>query len=155
MPTKTEQSDLLQAMFGRNGECPVAIVAPASPADCFRMAFEAFRIATQFMTPVFYLSDGYLGNGSEPWKIPAVDELPKINVKFASNPEGFHPYSRDQATLARPWAVPGTPEMEHRIGGLEKQHITGNVSYNPDNHDYMVHLRAEKIDRVANFIPEV
>ncbi len=155
LPTKTEQSDLLQAMFGRNGECPVAIVAPASPADCFQMAFEAFRIATQFMTPVFYLSDGYLGNGSEPWKIPVVDELPRIDVKFATSPEGFHPYLRDEATLARPWAVPGTPGLEHRIGGLEKQHITGNVSYNPDNHDFMVRLRAEKIARVANFIPEV
>ncbi len=155
LPTKTEQSDLLQAMFGRNGECPVAIVAPASPADCFRVAFEAFRIATQFMTPVFYLSDGYLGNGSEPWRIPAVDELPKIKIHFTTNPEGFHPYSRDEATLARPWAVPGTPGLEHRIGGLEKQHITGDVSYNPDNHDYMVRLRAEKIARIADFIPEV
>jgi 2-oxoglutarate ferredoxin oxidoreductase subunit alpha len=155
LPTKTEQADLLQAMFGRNGECPVAIVAPATPADCFSMAFEAFRIATMFMTPVFYLSDGYLGNGSEPWKIPKVGELPKIEISFRTDPDGFHPYLRDEATLARPWAVPGTPGLEHRIGGLEKQHITGNVSYHPENHEFMVRLRAEKIARIANFIPEV
>jgi 2-oxoglutarate ferredoxin oxidoreductase subunit alpha len=155
LPTKTEQADLLQAMFGRNGECPVAIVAPATPGDCFNMAFEAFRIATKFMTPVFYLSDGYLGNGSEPWKIPKADSLPRIDIEFQTNPDGFHPYSRNEATLARPWAVPGTPGLEHRIGGLEKQHITGNVSYHPDNHEFMVRLRAEKIARIANFIPEI
>ena len=155
LPTKTEQADLLQAMFGRNGECPVPIVAAASPADCFRIAFEAFRIATQFMTPVFFLSDGYLGNGSEPWKVPGVDDLPKIDIKFRTDPEGFYPYLRDEKTLARPWAIPGTPGLEHRIGGLEKQHITGNVSYNPDNHEFMVRLRAEKIERIADFIPEV
>jgi 2-oxoglutarate/2-oxoacid ferredoxin oxidoreductase subunit alpha len=155
LPTKTEQADLLQAMFGRNGECPAAIVAPATPADCFNMAFEAFRIATMFMTPVFYLSDGYLGNGSEPWRIPNPDELSKIEIKFRADPEDFHPYLRDEATLARPWAIPGTPGLEHRIGGLEKQHITGNVSYNPENHDFMVRLRAEKIARIANFIPVV
>jgi 2-oxoglutarate ferredoxin oxidoreductase subunit alpha len=155
LPTKTEQADLLQAMFGRNGECPVAIVAPATPADCFNMAFEAFRLATMFMTPVFYLSDGYLGNGSEPWKIPKTEELPKIDIKFRTDSEGFHPYLRDEATLARPWAIPGTAGLEHRIGGLEKQNITGNVSYNPENHEFMVRLRAEKIARIANFIPEV
>jgi 2-oxoglutarate/2-oxoacid ferredoxin oxidoreductase subunit alpha len=155
LPTKTEQADLLQAMFGRNGECPAAIVAPATPADCFSMAFEAFRIATMFMTPVFYLSDGYLGNGSEPWKIPKSGELPRIEINFRTDPDGFHPYLRDEATLARPWAIPGTPGLEHRIGGLEKQHITGNVSYHPENHEFMVRLRAEKIARIANFIPEV
>ena len=140
LPTKTEQADLLQAMFGRNGECPAAIVAPATPADCFNMAFEAFRIATMFMTPVFYLSDGYLGNGSEPWKIPKSGELPRIEINFRTDPDGFHPYLRDEATLARPWAIPGTPGLEHRIGGLEKQHITGNVSYHPENHEFMVRL---------------
>jgi 2-oxoglutarate ferredoxin oxidoreductase subunit alpha len=155
LPTKTEQADLLQAMFGRNGECPVPIVAPATPADCFAIAFEAFRIATMFMTPVFYLSDGYLGNGSEPWKLPKVDGLPKIDIQYRTDPEGFHPYLRDDATLSRPWAVPGTPGLEHRIGGLEKQHITGNVSYDPENHEFMVRLRAEKVARIANFIPEV
>ena len=155
LPTKTEQADLLQAMFGRNGECPVPIVAAATPSDCFAMAFEAFRIATMFMTPVFYLSDGYLGNGSEPWKLPKVDELPKIDIEYRTEPEGFHPYLRNEATLARPWAIPGTPGLEHRIGGLEKQHITGNVSYDPDNHEFMVRLRAEKVARIANFIPEV
>jgi len=155
LPTKTEQADLLQAMFGRNGECPVPIVAAATPSDCFAMAFEAFRIATMFMTPVFYLSDGYLGNGSEPWKLPKVDELPKIDIEYRTETEGFHPYLRNEATLARPWAIPGTPGLEHRIGGLEKQHITGNVSYDPDNHEFMVRLRAEKVARIANFIPEV
>jgi len=154
LPTKTEQADLLQAMFGRNGECPVPIVAAATPSDCFAMAFEAFRIATMFMTPVFYLSDGYLGNGSEPWKLPKVDELPKIDIHYRTDTEGFHPYLRNEATLARPWAIPGTPGLEHRIGGLEKQHITGNVSYDPDNHEFMVRLRAEKVARIANFIPD-
>jgi 2-oxoglutarate ferredoxin oxidoreductase subunit alpha len=155
LPTKTEQADLLQAMFGRNGECPVAIVAPASPADCFRMAFEAFRIATQFMTPVFYLSDGYLGNGSEPWRIPPVDELPKIEIQFATDPKGFYPYLRDERTLARPWAIPGTPGLEHRIGGLEKEHITGSVSYDPENHEFMIRMRAEKIARIAETIADI
>ena len=154
LPTKTEQADLLQAMFGRNGECPVPIVAPATPSDCFAMAFDAFRIATMFMTPVFYLSDGYLGNGSEPWRLPKVEELPKIDIEYRTEAEGFHPYLRNEATLARPWAIPGTPGLEHRIGGLEKQHITGNVSYDPDNHEFMVRLRAEKVARIANFIPE-
>ncbi len=155
LPTKTEQADLLQAMFGRNGECPVAIVAPATPADCYGMAIEAFRIATKYMTPVFFLSDGYLGNGSEPWKIPAENELTKFEVHFRDQPEGFHPYERDPETLARPWAIPGTPGLEHRIGGLEKEDVTGNVSYDPLNHEKMVHLRNEKIARIAADIPEL
>ncbi len=153
LPTKTEQADLLQAMFGRNSESPVAIVAPATPADCFQMAVEAVRIATKFMVPTFFLSDGYLGNGSEPWEIPAVENLPKMKVNFRTETEGFFPYLRDEATLARPWAIPGTPGLEHRIGGIEKQNITGNVSYDPDNHDFMCRLRAEKVNRIANDIP--
>jgi len=155
LPTKTEQADLLQAMFGRNSECPVGIVAPATPADCFHMAIEAVRLATKYMTPVMYLSDGYLANGSEPWEIPAVESLPKIEVKFRTDPDGFFPYLRDEQTLARPWAVPGTPGLEHRIGGIEKQHITGNVNYDPENHDFMVRLRAEKVARMAQDIPPI
>jgi 2-oxoglutarate ferredoxin oxidoreductase subunit alpha len=155
LPTKTEQADLLQAVHGRNGECPVAVVAPATPADCFSMAIEAFRIATRYMTPVFFLSDGYLGNGAEPWRIPTNDELPKFEVRFRTEKEGFQPYLRDPKTLARPWAVPGTPGLEHRIGGLEKEDITGNVSYDPLNHEHMVRLRAEKIARIAADIPHV
>ena len=155
MPTKTEQSDLLLAMFNRSGESPVAIVAPASPADCFNMALEAFRIAVKFMTPVIYLSDGYLANGAEPWRIPAYSELPDIPVTFWKDREGFHPFLRDEKTLARPWAVPGTPGIEHRIGGLEKEEITGNVSYDPLNHQRMTEFRAEKIARIASDIPEV
>jgi len=155
LPTKTEQADLLQAMYGRNGECPAIIVAPATPGDCFKMAFEAFRLATRFMSPVFFLSDGYLANGSEPWQIPSVEDLPDIEIQSRTDPEKFHPYLRDKVTLSRPWAIPGTPGLEHRIGGLEKQDVTGNVSYNPENHEYMVNLRAKKIAGVANFIPEV
>ncbi len=155
MPTKTEQADLLQAMFGRNGECPVAIVAPATPVECFNMAIESFRIALRHMVPTIFLSDGYLGTGSEPWRLPAINELPKIEVKFATDPETFHPYSRDEETLARPWAVPGTPGLEHRIGGLEKSDVTGNVNYAGDNHDLMVRYRAEKVARIANDIPDV
>jgi len=155
LPTKTEQADLLQAVHGRNGECPVAVVAPATPADCFSMAIEAFRIATRYMTPVFFLSDGYLGNGAEPWRIPTHAELPKFEVEFRTEKEGFQPYLRDPKTLARPWAVPGTPGLEHRIGGLEKEDITGNVSYDPLNHEHMVRLRAEKIARIAADIPHV
>lgn len=155
LPTKTEQADLLQAMFGRNGECPVAIVAPASPADCFHMAIEAFRIATKHMVPVIYLSDGYLGNGSEPWLLPNMDELPRFQVNFHTEAEGFQPYARDPQTLARPWAVPGTPGLEHRIGGIEKQDITGNVSYEPENHMHMVKLRAEKVARIEDDIAEL
>ncbi|HJQ70121.1 MAG TPA: 2-oxoacid:acceptor oxidoreductase subunit alpha [Blastocatellia bacterium] len=153
LPTKTEQADLLQAMFGRNGECPVAIVAPATPGDCFHMAVEAFRIATKHMLPVIYLSDGYLGNGAEPWKLPEMDELPRFEVTFHKDPANFHAYARDPQTLARPWAIPGTPGLEHRIGGIEKQDITGNVSYDPENHMHMVWTRAEKVARIADDIP--
>jgi 2-oxoglutarate ferredoxin oxidoreductase subunit alpha len=155
LPTKTEQADLLQAMFGRNSESPVGIVAPATPADCFRMAIEAVRLATKYMAPVFFLSDGYLGNGSEPWEIPSLDSLPEMKINFRTEVEGFFPYLRDEKTLARPWAVPGTPGLEHRIGGLEKQNITGNVNYEPDNHDFMVRLRAEKIQRMQQDIPQL
>ena len=155
LPTKTEQADLLQAMFGRNSECPVAIVAPATPSDCFAMAVEAFRIATKHMLPVIYLSDGYLANGAEPWKLPTYEELPKFEVKFASDPNGFYPYARDPETLSRPWAIPGTPGLEHRIGGIEKQDITGNVSYDPENHMHMVETRAKKVALIANDIPEL
>ncbi|MFQ5877974.1 MAG: 2-oxoacid:acceptor oxidoreductase subunit alpha [Acidobacteriota bacterium] len=154
LPTKTEQADLLQAMYGRNGECPVAIVAPATPADCFWMAIEAFRIATKYMTPVLFLSDGYLGNGAEPWRIPKPGDLPKLQVRFETRGDGFMPYRRDAETLARPWAIPGTPGLEHRVGGLEKEDGSGNVSYDPLNHEKMVRLRAEKIARIADDIPE-
>ncbi|MEK6757297.1 MAG: 2-oxoacid:acceptor oxidoreductase subunit alpha [Bacteroidota bacterium] len=153
LPTKTEQADLLQAVYGRNGEAPVPVIAAATPSDCFDAAFEAARIALKYMTPVMLLSDGYLGNGSEPWLIPDFNKLPDMSPEFRTNPEGFFPYSRDEATLARPWAIPGTPGLEHRIGGLEKEHITGNVSYDPENHEKMVHLRAEKIERIADDIP--
>jgi 2-oxoglutarate ferredoxin oxidoreductase subunit alpha len=159
LPTKTEQADLLQAMYGRNGECPVAIVAPQSPGDCFTMAVEAVRLAFGFMTPVILLSDGYLANGSEPWRIPDLAELPKIKVthptEVNSNGNGHHgflPYKRDER-LVRPWAIPGTPGLEHRIGGIEKQDVTGNVSYDPENHEHMVRTRAKKIANIANEIP--
>ena len=155
LPTKTEQADLLQAMFGRNGECPVAVIAPATPADCFDMAIEAFRIATKHMLPVIYLSDGYLANGAEPWRLPTVDQLPRFEVKFRTEPNGYQAYDRNPDTLARPWAIPGTPGLEHRIGGIEKQDITGNVSYDPENHMHMVQTRAEKVARIANDIPEL
>ncbi|MEW1826109.1 2-oxoacid:acceptor oxidoreductase subunit alpha [Streptomyces sp. NPDC088196] len=156
LPTKTEQADLLQAMFGRNGEAPVPIVAPCTPADCFDAAIEAARIALAYRTPVFLLSDGYLANGSEPWRIPDIDELPDLTVQFAQGPnhtlddgtEVFWPYKRDPQTLARPWAVPGTPGLEHRIGGIEKQDGTGNISYDPANHDFMVRTRQAKIDGI-------
>ncbi|MGW3650178.1 2-oxoacid:acceptor oxidoreductase subunit alpha [Streptomyces sp. NPDC000878] len=156
LPTKTEQADLLQAMFGRNGEAPVPIVAPCTPADCFDAAIEAARIALAYRTPVFLLSDGYLANGSEPWRIPEVDELPDLRVRFAQGPnhtlddgtEVFWPYKRDPQTLARPWAIPGTPGLEHRIGGIEKQDGTGNISYDPANHDLMVRTRQAKIDGI-------
>jgi 2-oxoglutarate ferredoxin oxidoreductase subunit alpha len=155
LPTKTEQSDLLQALFGRNGECPVAVVAPATPADCFWMAIEAFRLATRYMTPVLFLSDGYIGNGAEPWRVPNPEELPGLEVHLRTCADEFHPYERDPKTLARPWAVPGTPGLEHRIGGLEKEDVTGNVSYDPRNHEKMIRLRAEKIARIADDIPEI
>ena len=153
LPTKTEQADLLQALHGRNSESPVAIVAPSTPSDCFMMAFEASRLAIKFMTPVIFLSDGYLANGAEPWLIPDVNTLPDIAPTFRTDPEGFVPYLRDEKTLARPWAIPGIPGLEHRVGGLEKQHITGNVSYDPENHEFMVKIRQEKIERIAEFIP--
>jgi 2-oxoglutarate ferredoxin oxidoreductase subunit alpha len=155
LPTKTEQADLFQAVWGRNGECPAIVVAPASPAECFTMAIEAVRLAYRYMTPVFYLSDGYLANGAEPWLVPEIDELPKIEVKFAEDPATFMPYARDEETLARPYALPGTPGLEHRIGGIEKQHMTGNVNYDPENHHFMVLMRQAKVDRAAQDIPEV
>ncbi|MEU3404514.1 2-oxoglutarate ferredoxin oxidoreductase subunit alpha, partial [Streptomyces sp. NPDC006670] len=156
LPTKTEQADLLQAMYGRNGEAPVPIVAPRTPADCFDAALDAARIALTYRTPVFLLSDGYLANGSEPWRIPHPDELPDLRTRFATGPnhtlpggtEVFWPYKRDPQTLARPWAVPGTPGLEHRIGGIEKQDGTGNISYDPANHDLMVRTRQAKIDGI-------
>jgi 2-oxoglutarate/2-oxoacid ferredoxin oxidoreductase subunit alpha len=164
LPTKTEQADLLQAMFGRNGECPACILAPCSPTDCFTLAFEAVRLAVGFMTPVFLLSDGYLANGAEPWLIPDPAKLPKILVRLAKPPANgngnghgasvFHPYERDER-LVRPWAIPGTPGLEHRIGGLEKEDTTGNVSYDPANHEHMVRTRAQKIANIANDIPEL
>ena len=153
LPTKTEQADLLQAFGGRNSESPVAIVAPATPGDCFYMALEAFRIATTYMTPVVFLSDEYLASGSEPWKIPKISELPKLKIVYRTDPNGFYPYLRDPKTLARPWVVPGTPGLEHRIGGIEKADITGNVSYDPENHQKMVELRAKKIAGIAESIP--
>lgn len=156
LPTKTEQSDLLQAYYGRNGESPLPVLAARTPSDCFEMAFEAARIAIQHMTPVILLSDGYLANGAEPWKFPSEDAIPAIDFAFQQPlPEGevFQPYYRDSRQV-RPWAIPGTPRLEHRIGGLEKQHITGNISYDPDNHEQMVKIRQEKVDRIADFIPE-
>ena len=155
LPTKTEQADLFQAVWGRNGECPAIVLAPATPADCFQMAIEAVRLAYKYMCPVFYLSDGYLANGAEPWAIPEVQDLPRIEVEFATDPSTFMPYARYSETLARPFAIPGTPGLEHRIGGIEKQHITGNVNYDPENHQLMVKLRQEKVDRAANDIPLV
>jgi 2-oxoglutarate ferredoxin oxidoreductase subunit alpha len=171
LPTKTEQADLLQAMYGRNGECPVAIVAPRSPADCFDMAFEAIRIATEFMVPCFLMSDGYIANGAEPWAIPDVKKLPKITIQHPSSPNSaagetkvhengsgepgkFLPYKRN-ALLVRPWATPGTPGLEHRIGGIEKQDVTGNVNYEPSNHEHMVRTRAQKVANIAQTIPDL
>src|SRR4051812_2884827 len=155
LPTKTEQADLFQAVWGRNGECPAIVIAPATPAECFSMAIEAVRLAYRYMSPVFYLSDGYLANGAEPWLVPEIDDLPKIEVKFASDPASFMPYARDDETLARPYALPGTPGLEHRIGGIEKQHLTGNVNYDPENHHFMVLMRQAKVDRAAQDIPDV
>jgi 2-oxoglutarate ferredoxin oxidoreductase subunit alpha len=155
MPTKTEQTDLLQVLFGRNGESPVAVVAPKTPAECFAMAMEAVRLALTHMTPVVFLSDGYIANSAEPWKLPELDKLPKIEVIHPkAGKDRFYPYTRNPETLARLWAKPGTPGLEHRIGGLEKADVTGNVSYDPDNHEKMVNLRAEKIRRIAQDIPE-
>ncbi len=153
LPTKTEQADLMQAMYGRNGEAPVCVIASQTPSDCFGTVFEASRIALKYMCPVMFLSDGYLANGAEPWKFPNADDLPEIPVSFRTEEEGFFPYLRDERTLSRPWAIPGTPGLEHRVGGLEKQNITGNVNYEAANHEFMVKLRQDKIDRIANDIP--
>ncbi|MGH3269674.1 MAG: 2-oxoacid:acceptor oxidoreductase subunit alpha [Trebonia sp.] len=160
MPTKTEQTDLLMALYGRNGESPVPVIAAASPSDCFFAAIEAARIAITYRTPVILLSDGYLGNGQEPWRIPDVSELPDLSASFAFATEAdrpeqgdFRPFTRDPQTLARPWAIPGTPGLEHRIGGIEKADGSGNISYDPDNHDLMVRTRAAKIEGIANSIP--
>src|SRR5271166_2626829 len=153
MPTKPEQADLLQSMYGRHGESPIPIIAASTPADCFDCAYEAVRIAVKYMTPVILLTDGQLANGAEPWLLPDVDKLPKITVKFATDPEGFMPYSRNEQTLARPWAIPGTPGLEHRIGGLSTEDRTGNVSYSPSNNEHMVRVRARKIAGIVRDIP--
>jgi 2-oxoglutarate ferredoxin oxidoreductase subunit alpha len=153
MPTKPEQADLLTAMYGRHGESPVPIIAAATPSDCFDCAYEAVRIATKYMTPVFLLTDGQLANGAEPWVLPDPDKLPPITVEFAKEPKGFLPFSRDEETLSRPWAVPGTPGLEHRIGGLSSENLTGNVSYSPANNELMVRTRARKIAGIAREIP--
>ncbi|MBA2249841.1 MAG: 2-oxoglutarate ferredoxin oxidoreductase subunit alpha, partial [Chitinophagaceae bacterium] len=157
LPTKTEQSDLLQAYYGRNGECPMPIVSASTPSDCFSAVYEAVRISVQHMTPVIFLSDGYIANGAEPWMYPKSDDLPEIKVNFKTelghHEEIFQPYLRDE-NLVRPWAVPGTAGLEHRVGGLEKQNITGNVSYDSENHQLMVKIRQEKVDKIAEHIPE-
>ena len=153
LPTKTEQADLLQAVTGRNGECPLPVIAAQSPADCFRVVIDAWRIATRFMLPVIVLTDGYIANGSEPWKVPSVESLPKLETRLRTDALGFAPYARDPKTLARPWAVPGTPGLEHRIGGLEKADVTGNVSYDPDNHEHMIRTRANKVAGIADELP--
>lgn len=156
LPTKTEQSDLMQAYYGRNGDCPMPIVSASTPSDCFEAVYEAARISVQHMTPVIFLSDGYIANGAEPWKFPKSEDLPSITVKFKTelgeDEKQLKPYMRDEK-LARPWAIPGTPGLEHRIGGLEKQDITGNVSYDPDNHQHMVKTRQAKVDKIADYIP--
>jgi 2-oxoglutarate ferredoxin oxidoreductase subunit alpha len=157
LPTKTEQSDLMQAYYGRNGECPMPVIASSTPSDCFEMAFEAVRIAIQHMTPVILLSDGYIANGSEPWKYPSAADLPEIKTEFKSAADftetTYQPYARDEKGV-RAWVIPGTPGLEHRIGGLEKQDITGNISYDPANHQTMVKIRQEKIDKIAQYIPD-
>jgi 2-oxoglutarate ferredoxin oxidoreductase subunit alpha len=156
LPTKTEQSDLFQAVMGRNADAPIPVIAPSTPGDCFYTAFEASQIAIKYMTPVIVLSDGYLANGSEPWLIPKMDELPEIDVKFETEYNGndkYLPYKRNKQTLARPWAIPGTPKLEHRLGGLEKEDVTGNVNYEADNHHLMTTLRTQKIANIANDYP--
>jgi 2-oxoglutarate ferredoxin oxidoreductase subunit alpha len=157
LPTKTEQSDLLQAYYGRNGECPMPVISASTPGDCFDVAYEAVRLAVTHMTPVILLSDGYIANGAEPWRFPSSNDLQPIHVKFKTElghgEEKLQPYLRDEK-LARPWAIPGTAGLEHRIGGLEKQNITGNVSYEPENHQLMVKIRQEKVDKIAEYIPE-
>jgi 2-oxoglutarate/2-oxoacid ferredoxin oxidoreductase subunit alpha len=154
LPTKTEQADLLQALYGRNSEAPVPVLAPASAGDCFWMAVEASRIALKYMVPVIILSDGYLANGAEPWRIPSIDEIPEFHVNFTSDAENFQPYRRDPVTLSRPWAIPGTPGLEHRVGGLEKQDVTGNINYEPLNHEKMVRLRAAKVEAIVQEVPD-
>jgi len=154
LPTKTEQSDLLQAISGRNGESPIPVLAASSAADCFEVALEAFRIAVRHTTPVFVLSETYVANGADPWRIPEFEKLAPIPVEHPVEAEGFNPYARDDTTLARPWAVPGTPGLEHRLGGLEKHHGTGNVSHDPENHERMCRVRAEKVERIAELVPE-
>ena len=156
LPTKTEQSDLMQALYGRNGECPMPVLAAASPSDCFETAFEAVRIAIRHMTPVMLLSDGYIANGAEPWKFPQAADIPAIEVAFAqpaADGSPFRPYARDERRV-RPWAIPGTPGLMHRVGGLEKEDVTGNISYDPANHEHMVRTRAAKVDGIAEHVPE-
>jgi len=156
LPTKTEQSDLLQALYGRNGESPVIVIAASTPANCFNYAYQASKLALEHMTPVILLTDGYIANGSAPWKIKSVDDMPDIKNNIINEvTENWHPYNRDEDSLARNWAIPGTPGLEHRVGGLEKDKITGNVSYVPENHEYMTKIRAEKIKRVQNYIPDL
>jgi 2-oxoglutarate ferredoxin oxidoreductase subunit alpha len=155
LPTKTEQADLMQALFGRNSEAPIPVIAPATPSDCFWAAVEASRIAVKYMVPVIILSDGYLANGAEPWKIPDLDSIPDFTVKFASDPVDFKPYRRNPDTLARPWAIPGTPGLEHRVGGLEKQDVSGNINYEPLNHENMVRIRAAKVEGIVQDIPDI
>jgi 2-oxoglutarate/2-oxoacid ferredoxin oxidoreductase subunit alpha len=154
LPTKTEQADLLQAVYGRNSEAPIVVLAAATPGDCFYMAIEAVRLATKYMTPVMLLTDGYLANGAEPWRIPKVEDLPKLKIEFRKETAGFQPFLRDPVTLSRPWAVPGTPGLSHRIGGLEKDFDSGHISYDPDNHEKMCRTRAQKVAGIANDIPE-
>jgi 2-oxoglutarate ferredoxin oxidoreductase subunit alpha len=154
LPTKTEQADLFIALYGRHAEAPLPVVAAKTPADCFHAIYEAVHVALRFMTPVIMLSDAYLANGSEPWKVIDPDSLDPIEVNFASDPDTFAPYYRSPETLSRMWALPGTPGLEHRLGGLEKEDITGHVSYDPDNHERMVRLRHEKVQRVADFVPQ-
>jgi len=153
MPTKPEQADLLQSMYGRHGESPIPIIAASTPADCFDCAYEAVRIAIKYMTPVILLTDGQLANGSEPWLLPDADKLPPIPVEFRTDPEGFMPYLREEETLARPWAIPGTKGLEHRVGGIAGEHLTGNISYSPANNEVMVRMRARKIAGIAREIP--
>ena len=155
LPTKTEQADLLEVLYGRNGESPIPVIAPATPSECFDMIIEAFRIAVRYMTPVFVLSDGYVANNSEPWKIPDPDSIAAIDAEPYTDPDDYQPYMRDPQTLARPWVLPGTPGLEHRIGGLGKQDVTGNVSYAPEDHERIVHVRADKIRGIADFISEL
>jgi 2-oxoglutarate ferredoxin oxidoreductase subunit alpha len=153
LPTKTEQADLLSVLYGRNGESPIPVIAAATAAECFEMAIEACRIAVRHMTPVFLLTDGYLANSSEPWLLPDLDLIEPIHIEHRTDPVGYQPYMRDEATLARPWVVPGTPGLEHRVGGLGKQDVTGNVSYDPQDNEHMIKTRAEKVARVADFLP--